>query len=145
MSQAEPAPQDDSQKPREANAVSRRAAIKLSAVAIAAATSSLAKAERPKTTIGEMLSRRKSGDSEYKQRPSVIITRTLLNSVVSERTDRTLARTDSSKHALAIRCPAYRLGIWCVCLCCSAGKRAKAWLPLGRSRTGQGVDTRDLS
>ncbi len=66
MSQAEPAPQDDSQKPREANAVSRRAAIKLSAVAIAAATSSLAKAERPKTTIGEMLSRRKSGDSEYK-------------------------------------------------------------------------------
>lgn len=67
MSQTDPAKPDHS--PKSANAkdrVTRRVAIQLSAAAIAAATSGLARADRPTTTLGEMLSRRKSGDSEYK-------------------------------------------------------------------------------
>jgi cholesterol oxidase len=46
--------------------VTRRAAVQMSAAAIAAATSGRVKADRPQTILGEMLSRRKSGDSEYK-------------------------------------------------------------------------------
>lgn len=47
-------------------AMSRRAAIRLSATAIVAATCSVAKADVPAGTIGTMLSRRKTGGSNYK-------------------------------------------------------------------------------
>ncbi len=46
--------------------LNRRSAIRLSAAAIAAATSSLAKADRPTGTLSEMLSRRQTGSSDYK-------------------------------------------------------------------------------
>ena len=67
MSPADPAQPNDSPKALRANEkCTRRTAIQMSAVAIAAATSSLVKADRPQSTLSEMLSRRKSGDSEYK-------------------------------------------------------------------------------
>lgn len=46
--------------------VSRRAAIQLSVAGVMAATSGLAKADRPVGTVAEMLSRRQSGSSDYK-------------------------------------------------------------------------------
>ncbi len=46
--------------------VSRRTAIQMSAAAIAAATSTLARADQNSTVVGEMLSRRQSGDSHFK-------------------------------------------------------------------------------
>ena len=66
--------QPDSAKPNKARKpgstgqpVTRRTAMLMTAVAIeAAATSSLVSAERPKTTLREMLSRRQTGDSAYK-------------------------------------------------------------------------------
>jgi cholesterol oxidase len=67
MSPADPAKTNASPKAKHvSDKVTRRTAIQMSAVAIAAATSSMVKADRPQTTLGEMLSRRKSGDSEYK-------------------------------------------------------------------------------
>lgn len=67
MSQADSGKQDNSSKTVSSNeVVTRRAAMKVAAIAITAATSSLVKADRPRTTLGEMLSRRQSGDSEYK-------------------------------------------------------------------------------
>ena len=67
MSQAESAEQSNAtNQARSPQPVSRRTAIQMTAVAIAAAASSKAKAERPKTTLGEMLSRRQTGDSAYK-------------------------------------------------------------------------------
>ncbi len=67
MSQADSAKQEHSPKTAGAkDKITRRAALQMSAVAIAAATSNLAKADRPNTTIGEMLSRRHSGNSEFK-------------------------------------------------------------------------------
>lgn len=46
--------------------VTRREALQRSAAAFAAATCGMAKAERPSTTLGEMLSRRQTGDSAFK-------------------------------------------------------------------------------
>ncbi|MDX1925679.1 MAG: GMC family oxidoreductase N-terminal domain-containing protein [Pirellulaceae bacterium] len=67
MSPAEPAKTNASPKATHAkDKVTRRAAIQMSAVAIAAATSGTVRADRTQSTLGEMLSRRKSGDSEYK-------------------------------------------------------------------------------
>ena len=72
MSQVDSPMRNDSQKvPSGGLPLSRRTAIQLSAAAIAAATSCLAKAERPqstlgKSTLGEILRRRHTGDSAYK-------------------------------------------------------------------------------
>ena len=72
MSQVDSPIRNDSQKvPSGGLPLSRRTAIQLSAAAIAAATSCLAKAERPqstlgKSTLGEILRRRHTGDSAYK-------------------------------------------------------------------------------
>ncbi len=50
----------------QAAAMSRRAAVRLSAIAIAAATCSVTKADMPSSTLGTMLSRRQTGGSNYK-------------------------------------------------------------------------------